>query len=286
MGGAFSPDGSLVATERRRRGDAPVGCHERSPRGDPRGPRRQVVGPGLLRARRRPHPALHQPRRHDDDVGRQDRAASASRSRRERALTSGPYPSGTARTSRSVRTVACWRSTTSTARRSWTPPRTPSSERSRRPSRTVRSTRRGRRTAAGWRSPARERRSPSSTTRQPGSAWRRTAGPWPARLPNVRRSPKRSTPRIEPRLASGSTAREPSHSRRTRRRLSPGPTTARCGPGTRVPAPRWECRCGLRGPSSTWRSTRCRRRSPSATRTRALGALRCLPRARRHRDSR
>ena len=51
------------------------------------------------------------------------------------------------------------------------------------------------------------------------------------------------------------------------------------------PAPRWGSRCGSRGPFSTWRSTRCRRTSPSATRTGALGALRCLPRVRRHRDS-
>ena len=34
MGGAFSPDGSLVATERRRRGDAPVGRRDRRPGGD------------------------------------------------------------------------------------------------------------------------------------------------------------------------------------------------------------------------------------------------------------
>ena len=69
MGGAFSPERFARRDERRRRGDAPLERHERIAGGDPRGPRRQGVGPDILRCRRSPDLAHLEPRRHDDDLG-------------------------------------------------------------------------------------------------------------------------------------------------------------------------------------------------------------------------
>ena len=69
MGGAFSGDGSLVATGGDDGATLPVGCPDRRPRRDAHGPRWQGLGTGVLEPQRAAYPPHDGPRRDDDDVG-------------------------------------------------------------------------------------------------------------------------------------------------------------------------------------------------------------------------